>query len=126
MMLRCTSGRVIEIPDELTAGGCRFARMVGIIRDGLDYTQAKQLIPELDKNTHDVLMAIRRGTISEGVFGRYHADKRRETGDMRENTCKSMHKAGRTYKEISKATGLSVDSVRYYIHERSTDIKRKR
>lgn len=107
-------GRMVKAQEQFFPKGCRGARLMQIMQEGLSMEAARLLIPEIEESTYSVLMKMREGTISSGAIGFVPAlGDQRNGGKMRKRVIE-MYELGLSTAQICKETGLSPSGVRNY------------
>lgn len=99
--------------EECFPKGCRGRIMMRIMEEQLEYDAARLLVPDLEEQTHGVLMKMARGEASCGET--QAAYNRRISIQRKQARIREMQRSKVPIKEIARRMGMTVKGVRHYM-----------
>lgn len=107
-------GRKMEVDYSNFPRGCRGAVMMRIMEERMELDEARRLIPDLEEQTHKVLMKMHTGEISSG--GEDMVKKRMETIREIKEAVIGLKAQGLTYKQIEEQIGIKESTAKNYVN----------
>ena len=106
-------GKKIEWIEDFFPSGCRGEMMMRIMEERLDLTTARLLVPDLEEQTHRILMRMHDGEISCGEREKPAKVKAEYLYPEKQAKIKELTRAGLTYRQIGELIGMSKTGISY-------------